>query len=52
MGGAKSGEFASKIAAEKITQLLPKSFKQSAQQIAAGHGEVLENCFTAFMQNC
>jgi len=41
MGGAKSGEFASKISAEKITQLLPRSFKQAAQQIAAGHGEVL-----------
>ncbi len=41
MGGAKSGEFASKIAAEKITALLPKSFKQSAQQITAGHGDVL-----------
>lgn len=41
MGGAKSGEFASKIAAEKITQLLPRSFKQSAQQIAIGHGDIL-----------
>lgn len=41
MGGANSGEFASKIAAEKITRLLPKSFKQSAQQIAAGQGDVL-----------
>lgn len=41
MGGAKSGEFASKIAAEKITQLLPKSFKQSAQHLAVGHGDIL-----------
>ncbi|MDB6007271.1 MAG: protein phosphatase, partial [Prosthecobacter sp.] len=46
MGGAKSGEFASKIAAEKITQLLPKSFKQSAQHIAIGHGDVLSELFT------
>lgn len=45
MGGAKSGEFASKIAVEKITQLLPKSYKQSAQQISAGHGDVLEELF-------
>ncbi len=45
MGGAKSGEFASKIAAEKITKLLPKSFKQSAQQITAGHGDVLQELF-------
>lgn len=36
MGGAKSGEFASKIATEKITKLLPKSFKQSAQGLASG----------------
>ena len=41
MGGAKSGEFASKIATEKITRLLPLSFKQSAHQIAAGQTEVL-----------
>lgn len=41
MGGAKSGEFASKIAVDKITQLLPKSFKQSAQHLAVGHGDVL-----------
>lgn len=46
MGGAKSGEFASKIAAEKITQLLPRSFKQSAQHIAIGHGDVLQELFT------
>ena len=45
MGGAKSGEFASKIAVEKITRLLPKSFKQSAQNIAAGHGDVLTELF-------
>lgn len=41
MGGAKSGEFASKITAEKITHLLPKSFKQSAQHLAVGHGDIL-----------
>ena len=45
MGGAKSGEFASKIAAEKITKLLPKSFKQSAKQLTAGHGDVLLELF-------
>lgn len=45
MGGAKSGEFASRIAADKITKLLPKSFKQSAQHIAAGHGDVLIELF-------
>ena len=45
MGGAKSGEFASKIAIEKITKLLPKSFKQSAQGLSAGFGDVLGELF-------
>lgn len=30
MGGAKAGEFASRIAVEKITRLLPRSFRHSA----------------------
>ena len=30
MGGAHAGEFASRIAVDKITHLLPRSFKQSA----------------------
>lgn len=46
MGGAKSGEFASRIAADKITHLLPKSFKQSAQHINAGHSDLLEELFS------
>lgn len=45
MGGAKSGEFASRIAVDKIAHLLPQSFKQSAQHIAAGHEEVLTELF-------
>ena len=32
MGGAKAGEFASQIAVEKITTLLPRAFQQSAQR--------------------
>lgn len=47
MGGAKSGEFASKIATEKITRLLPRAFKQSAQGLDAGFGDVLSELFTA-----
>jgi serine/threonine protein phosphatase PrpC len=38
MGGAKSGEFASRITVEKITQLLPKSFKLSASTIEQRDG--------------
>src|ERR1700721_1508484 len=30
MGGARAGEFASRIAVEKITRLLPRSFNQAA----------------------
>src|SRR6478609_989042 len=33
MGGAKSGEFASRIAVEKIARLLPRSFRSGAQHI-------------------
>jgi len=43
MGGAKSGEFASRIAVDKITRLLPKSFKVSASGLNAGRGDVLED---------
>src|SRR5579864_9316843 len=33
MGGAKAGEYASQIAVEKITTLLPRAFQQSASGI-------------------
>ena len=45
MGGAMAGEFASRIAVEKITTLLPRSFKQSAVGLAAGFGDVLTELF-------
>ena len=47
MGGAKSGEFASKIATDRITRLLPRSFKQSASGLATGPGDVLLELFAA-----
>ena len=34
MGGAKAGEYASQIAIEKITTLLPRSFQQAATGLA------------------
>src|SRR5687767_8213526 len=46
MGGAKSGEYASKIAVEKITKLLPRSFQQSALGLDAGCADVLTELFT------
>ncbi len=46
MGGAKAGEFASRIAVEKITSLLPRAFKHSARGLPAGCGDVLTELFT------
>jgi PPM family protein phosphatase len=45
MGGAKAGEYASKIAVDKITKLLPKSFKQSALGLEAGFEDILETLY-------
>jgi serine/threonine protein phosphatase PrpC len=45
MGGAMAGEFASRITAEKITRLLPRSFKQSALGMEAGVDDVLTELF-------
>ena len=41
MGGAKAGEYASQIAVEKITTLLPRSFQQSAVRIG---GRICRTC--------
>lgn len=46
MGGAKSGEFASQIAVEKITTLLPRAFQQSASGMQAGFQDVLTELYT------
>jgi len=45
MGGAKAGEFASRITMDKITRLLPRSFKQSAMGMEVGYTEVLGELF-------
>jgi protein phosphatase len=45
MGGAKAGEYASRIAVEKIATLLPRSFKQSAVGLEAGFEDVLTELF-------
>ena len=46
MGGAHAGEFASRIAIEKITTLLPRAFKQSASGLDAGFSDVLTELFS------
>ena len=46
MGGARSGEFASRIAVERITRLLPRCFRLSAAGIAGGFEDVLSELFS------
>ncbi len=46
MGGALAGEYASKIAVEKITTLLPRSFRQSAAGLDAGFADVLAELYS------
>ncbi len=41
MGGAAAGEFASRIAVEKIARLLPRSYQLAALGLDAGAGDVL-----------
>ena len=45
MGGAKAGEYASEIAVEKITTLLPHAFHQSAKGLNAGVADVLAELY-------
>jgi protein phosphatase len=45
MGGAMAGEFASRIAVEKITTLLPRSYKLSALGLNADIDDVLAELF-------
>jgi len=45
MGGARAGEFASRIAVDKITRLMPRAFKQSASGLAAGFEDVLAELY-------
>jgi len=45
MGGAHAGEFASRITVEKITRLLPRSFRHSASGLSSGFGDVLTELF-------
>ena len=45
MGGAQAGEFASRIAVEKITTLLPREFRRPALETDAGLTAVLDGVF-------
>ncbi len=45
MGGALAGEYASRIAVEKITTMLPRSFKQTATGFITDYDDVLGELF-------
>ena len=47
MGGAKSGEFASRIAVDRITKLLPRGFRLSAAGLASGFSDILAELFSS-----
>ena len=45
MGGAKAGEFASRIAVEKITAILPRHFHSTVGGYEAGYAQALDHLF-------
>lgn len=47
MGGAKSGEFASRIAVDRITRLFPRAFRLSAAGMAGGFNDLITELFTS-----
>ncbi|MDX2187076.1 MAG: protein phosphatase 2C domain-containing protein [Opitutaceae bacterium] len=47
MGGARSGEFASKIAVDKITRHMPTAFRMAARGMASGFGDILQEIITS-----
>lgn len=47
MGGAKSGEFASRITVDRITRLLPRHFRLSAAGMSGGFQDILSELFSA-----
>lgn len=45
MGGANAGEFASRIAVQKIAELMPKSFRLGAMGVDRGFSDLLNEIF-------
>jgi PPM family protein phosphatase len=45
MGGALAGEYASRVTVDKITSLLPRSFKSSASGLESGFEDLLTEIF-------
>ncbi len=51
MGGAKSGEFASRIAADLITKLMPRGFRMAASGMTSGFQDILAELFSAIHED-
>jgi PPM family protein phosphatase len=47
MGGAKSGEFASRITVDRVTRLLPRGFRLSAAGMSSGFQDILSELFSS-----
>ncbi|HEY1110249.1 MAG TPA: protein phosphatase 2C domain-containing protein [Opitutaceae bacterium] len=47
MGGAKSGEFASRSAVDRITRLFPRAFRMAAAGLNSGFNDLLSELVTA-----
>jgi protein phosphatase len=47
MGGAKSGEFASRFTVDRVTRLLPRGFRLSAAGLDSGFQDILSELFSA-----
>ena len=45
MGGARSGEFASRIAVDKITKLMPRGFRLTAAGLSSGFNDIMGELF-------
>lgn len=52
MGGAKSGEFASRIAVDRITRLFPRAFRLAASGMGAGFADILTELIGAITTIC
>jgi len=46
MGGAKSGEFASRITVDRVSRLLPRAFRLRAAGLSSGFQDILSELFT------
>lgn len=47
LGGAKSGEFASRIAVDRITRLFPRAFRLSAAGLDTGFNDLISELFSS-----